>query len=167
MCLCNFLHLRSLQIRHIFRTHISLRSLRGTKRHKSDRLDLMFHQIIKDFLLLETHMHFRFTSCRLDLHQRQYCLHFRNCHVGNSDMTDQPFLYQLFALSVCIHKFFHRKWSGIRISGIHITSRCMVVREWPVNKEQINVVTLQVLNAFSAGFLYSLMHIIPYFCHNK
>ena len=112
-------------------------------------------------------MHLGFTGRRHNFHKRQYCLHLRNGHIGNSNVADQPFSHQFFTLSVCIHKFFHRKWSGIRISGIHITSRCMVVREWPVNKEQINVVTLQVLNAFSAGFLYSLMHIIPYFCHNE
>ena len=112
-------------------------------------------------------MHFRFTSCRLDLHQRQYCLHFRNCHIGNSDMTDQPFLYQLFALLVCIHKLFHRKWLRIWISGIHIASRCVIVRKRPVNKEHINIITLQILNTLSTGFFHAFMHIIPYFCHNE
>ena len=167
MCLCNFLHLRCLQVCYIFRTLISLRSLWGTKRHESDRLNLMFRQIIKDFLLLEAHMHLGFTGRRHNFHKRQYCLHFRNGHIGNSNVADQSFSHQFFTLSVCIHKFFHREWSGIRISGIHITSRCMVVREWPVDKEQINVVALQILNTLSAGLLHFLMHIIPYFCHDK
>ena len=167
MCFCNFLHFGYLQICYIFLTHISLRSLWRTKRHKSDRLDVVCHQVIKDFFLLEADMHLRFTCCRHNLHQWKYCLHFRNGHIGNSDMTDQSFFHQLFALPVCIHKLFHRKWFGIWISGIHITSRCMIIREWPVDKEQINVVALQILNTLSAGLLHFLMHIIPYFCHDK
>ena len=167
MCLCDCLHLRNLQIRNILRADISLRSAWRTDRHIAYRLDVMLYQIIIKLLLLEAYMKLKLTGCRFDLHERKNCLKLRNGHIGNTDITDLSFFYQRLTLAVCIHKLLHTEGFGIRISGIHITSRCMIVREWPVDEIHIHIIALKILNALITGFLYSSVHVVPYLCHDK
>ena len=167
MRLRDLLHLRSLHIRNILRTNISFRTSWGTKRHISNRLDIMRNQIIILLLLLEARMKFQFTRCRFDLHQRQNSLKFRNCHIGNTNITDLTFFYKFFTLAVCIHKFLNAERSGVWISGIYITEWCMIVREWPVDEVQIHIIAPKILNALCAGFFYFSVHVIPYFCHDE
>ena len=167
MCFCDCLHFRYFQICNILRADISLRSARGTDRHVTYRLDVMCYQIIIKLLLLETYVKLKLTGCRFDLHKRKNCLKLRNGHIGNTNVTDLSFFYQRLTLAVCIHKLLHTEGFGIRISGIHITSRCMIVREWPVDEIHIHIIALKILNALVTGFLYSSVHVIPYLCHDK
>ena len=167
MCLCDRLHLRNLQIRNILRADISLRSAWRTDWHIAYRLDVMLYQIIIKLLLLEAYMKLKLTGCRFDLHKRKNCLKLRNGHIGNTDVTDLSFFYQRLTLAVCIHKLLHTEGFGIRISGFHITSRCMIVREWPMDEIHIHIIALKILNALVAGFLYSSVHVVPYLCHDK
>ena len=167
MCFCDCLHFRNFQIRNILRTDISLRSAWGTDRHVTYRLDVMCYQIIIKLLLLEAYMQLKLAGCRFDLHKWKNCLKFRNGHVGNTDVTDLSFFYQSLALTVCIHELLNTERLGIRISGIYITSRCMIVREWPVDIIHIHIVTLKVFDALVTGFLYSSVHVVPYFCHDE
>ena len=171
-CRMNVMRLRNCQdFRHfhicqILRTDISFRTSRRAKGHISHRLNAVCHQIIKQFLLLEAGMHLDLTGCRFDFHQRKHCLQLGNGHIGDADVADQSFLHQRFALTVGIHEALCGKRFGIRITGIHITSRCVIVRERPVNIIHIHIVTLQICNALFACFGNSLMHIIPYLCHD-
>ena len=112
----DLLHLRKVKIRHIFRADISFRSPGRAQRHITNRLDIVSHKIIKEFLLLEAYMQFQFAGCRFDLHQRKHSLQLGNSHIGNTNITDHALFHQGFTLTVGIHKLFHTERSGIRIS---------------------------------------------------
>ena len=167
VCFCNCLHLRYFQISNIFRTDISLRSARRTDRHIAYRLNVVSYQIIVKLLLLEAYMKLKLTGCRFDLHQRKNSLKLRNGHIGNTDITDLSFFYQCLALTVSVHKLLNTERLGIRISGVYITSRCMVVRKWPVDIVHIYIITLKIPDALVTCFLYSSVHVVPYLCHDE
>ena len=111
-------------------------------------------------------MKLEFACRRHNFHKRQYSFQFRDGHIRDTNMPDQPLFYECLSLPLSTHKLFHSVWFGVRISGVYITSWCMIVRERPVDKEHVDIITLQVCNALSAGFLHSFVHIVPNFCHN-
>ena len=141
---CDFLHDGSLHIGDIACFHITLRSLRGTKRHEAYRLNAMTSQIIEYFFLLEARMLLKLAHSRFDAAKRQNSFQLRNSHTGHTDTFCQTHVYQTLQLSPCLHEALNGERFGIRVTGIYVTVRCMIVREWPVQEVHIYVIQLQV-----------------------
>ena len=61
-----------------------------------------------------------------------------------------------------MHKLVDGKRPGIGIPGIAAAAGRMIVRERPMLKIQIDMIQLQILQAFLAGAQYLPVHIVPY-----
>ena len=79
-------------------------------------------------------------------------------------MPGQPHVHQPLHLAPGFHKLFHRKRSGVGISGIHIAARRVIIGEGPVYIIHIQIIQLQILQRAGAGdqHISIPVHIIPY-----
>ena len=145
MCRCNCFQLWQFNIRNIFWHFITFRTFRRTNWAESYHFNTMRSAIIKQLRLLEAWMKLHLDRSWFNSAKWKYCLQFRDCHIRHTDMFRQTHIYQALHLAPGFHKALYCKRFGIRISGIHITMWCMIVREWPVNIIHIQIVKLQIL----------------------
>ena len=164
MCLSNCLQFWQLNICNILWHLVTLRTLRGTDWTESNYFNALFLAVLKQLWLLEAWMKLHLNCGWLNSAKRKNCLKLRNGHIRHTNVLGQAHVYQTLHLTPGLHETLYCKWLGIRVSGIHIAVRCMIVREWPVNIVHIQIIQLQVLQCLSAGnqYISITMHVIPY-----
>ena len=84
-------------------------------------------------------------------------------------MFYQSHINKAFHLSPACHKFFMNIRSGVRITCVAITSRCMIIRERPVYKVKIQIIQMKIFQRLCTGkkYISFSMHIIPYLGNNE
>ena len=108
-------------------------------------------------------MQFHLDHGGLDPAQRQDRFQFRNCHAAHADVLRQAHVHQAFHLAPGVHELFHGEGLAVRIPAVTVAARCMIVRERPVDKVEVQIVQAQILQGLRAGKqdISLAVHIIP------
>ena len=141
----NLHQLRDLKIRNIVLRFIPVGTIGGTDGAEADRLDPPLRAVVIKLRLLETGVQLHFDQGGLHPAEGQHRFQLRDCHVGHPDIPRQAHIVDALQLAPGCHKFRNGEGLGVRVAGVAVTSRRMVVGEGPVEEIGVDIVQLQIL----------------------
>ncbi len=99
----------------------------------------------------------------------QHRLKLRNRHIAHTDIAHESLIHQFLALPPGVHKLLQGKRPGIRVTGIPVAPRRMVIGKRPVDKIQVQAGKPQIRQTLPAGLqhLSFPMHVVPYLGGDK
>ena len=142
---------RHLRIHYVACKNVTVRSPRAADGAKAHRLYLVRLKICEKFRLLERRMQFQFDHCRSDLTQRQNRLQFGYGHIAHTQIPYQAHCVKPLEPPPCFHEFFQGKRRRVRVTGIAVTMRRMIIAERPMHEICIQIFQAQIVQRLRAG----------------